>query len=173
MILSPKFIQQGLKMTDFFKNRTKLQLAGDVVVGAIGGARKGIMGGFLLSAVEGSVPTVGTIATMAGACALGGALLIIPAIIAHKMLISDPNSKTPFLTQMATITANVCFKAAFAYTSACVGAAILGLAITPIALSSLSASLAFGLIGLMTSMIVVATSPEEIDRDHYRAANLA
>ncbi|WP_019217537.1 hypothetical protein [Legionella tunisiensis] len=100
-------------MTDFFKDRTKLQLAGDVALGALGGARKGVFGSLLLSAAESSIPTLGTIATMAGACALGGALLIVPAMVVHKMLISEPKRDASFLAQMTTLTANICFRTAF------------------------------------------------------------
>lgn len=159
-------------MTDFFKKRTTLQLAGDVAVGALGGARKGVLGTLLLSAAENSLPTVGTIATMAGACALGGALLIIPAMVAHKMLFSEPKSDVSFLANMVTLTTGVCFNAAFAFTSACVGAAVLGLAMTPVALTSLTASLTFGLLGLMSRLIIEATRPTaELQVDDLMAMN--
>ncbi|HHF7346200.1 TPA: hypothetical protein ACPSKB_002635 [Legionella feeleii] len=43
-------------MTNFFKNRAPVQLAGDVAIGALGNARKGLFGTLLLSAAENSIP---------------------------------------------------------------------------------------------------------------------
>ncbi|WP_019215703.1 hypothetical protein [Legionella tunisiensis] len=71
-------------MTKFF-NRTKLQLVGDVAVGAIGSAKNGVFGSFLLAAGNHAV-AVESLSTLAGVCALGGALTIIPVIIAYNWL---------------------------------------------------------------------------------------
>ncbi|STX41664.1 Uncharacterised protein [Legionella donaldsonii] len=160
-------------MTNFFKNRAPVQLAGDVAIGALGNARKGLFGTLLLSAAENSIPTVGSIATMAGACALGGALLIIPAMAIRKMLISELQPNASFLAMVANSTANLCFRTAFSVTSACVGAAVLGLAMTPAVLTSLTASLTFGLIGFMAALIVEAARPTKEQRVDLQAMNVA
>lgn len=141
-------------MPKFF-NRTSLQLVGDVAIGAIGSARNGVLGSFLL-ATGNHMVTVETLATMAGACALGGALTIIPAIIAHNLLFGNKKNDSSFLMQMATVG----FRGGFAFVSGCTGAAILGLAIVPTGLTSLTASLTFSLLVVMTNMIVEATAPQ-------------
>ncbi|KTC96232.1 hypothetical protein [Legionella feeleii] len=140
-------------MSKFFE-RTKKQLVGDVAVGAIGGAKNGVFGNLLLAAGNHMV-TVESLSTLAGACALGGALTIIPAMIAHNWLFANKNSDTSFLMKIATVG----FRGGFAFISGCTGAAVLGLAIIPTGLTSLTASLTFSLLVLMTRMIGEAAAP--------------
>ncbi len=68
--------------------------------------------------------------------------------------------------QMATVG----FRGSFAFVSGCMGAAILGLAIPSTGLTSLTASLTFSLLVLMTRMITEATAPALQPRTNSHAA---
>lgn len=164
-IISPILdLIQRSPMTKFFE-RTKLQLVGDVAVGAIGSAKNGVFGSFLLAASNHMV-AVETLSTMAWTCALGGALTIFPAMIAHDWLFANKKSDHSFLMQIATVG----FRGVFAFVSGCTGAAILGLAIVPTGLTSLTASLTFSLLVLMTRMIAEATAPALQSKANNNAA---
>ncbi|CAM4454130.1 MAG: hypothetical protein LEGION0403_FIIPPAGN_01248 [Legionella sp.] len=138
-------------MTNFFRRRHTKQLVGDVGVGALNAAKNGVFGGLLIGA---TAPTVGALVMTASAAALGGALLVIPAMMAYKTFINAEYFDSSFLTYME----NTGFKAAFAFTAGCLGAAILGTAILQAGVACLAASLTFSLLGKMTQMIIGATT---------------
>lgn len=159
-------------MANFFrKKRTPLQIVGDVAVGAIRSAENGVFGSLLLSAAGNQVPhSVASLSTLAWTCALGGAVVVIPAMIAHQMLFDDPTRDNTFPAQLGIMIANTCFKAGVAFVSGCMGAAILGFAMTPVGITSLTASLTFSLISLTTRMIIEAAAPSPRTNDHFLAA---
>lgn len=138
-------------MTDFFRRRQTKQLIGDIGVGAMNTAKNGVFGGLLIGA---TIPTIGSLVMTAGAAALGGALLVIPAMMAYKAFIDNNYFDNSFLSYME----NTGFKAAFAFTAGCLGAAILGTAILQVGIACLTASLAFSLLSKVTQMIIGATT---------------
>ena len=147
--------------------RSGLQVFGDLALAGARGATNGFFGRYILTtAGYGGYAAAGSLATIAGACALGGALLIIPAIMLHKMLFDEPNS---FLLDLTT---NIAFRSAFAFGSACLGAAILGLAIIPVGVTALSSSLAFGILNMMTKMIVELTETADDAYDQSRVLQI-
>ncbi|MFJ1268867.1 hypothetical protein ACD661_09895 [Legionella lytica] len=151
-------------MTDFFRKHSTTQLIGEVGIGALNTAKKGVLGGLLIGA---TAPTIGSLVMTASAAALGGALLVIPAMIAYKALLNNEYLDHSFLSYME----HTGFKAAFAFTAGCLGAAILGTAILQVGLACLTASLTFSLIGKMNNMIIDATtSPSD---EKYLSLNVA
>ncbi|WP_133136831.1 hypothetical protein [Legionella rowbothamii] len=138
-------------MTNFFRSRQTKQLIGDVGIGALHTAKNGVFGGLLIGA---TVPTIGSLVMTASAAALGGALLVIPAMMAYKAFINTEYFDKSFLTYME----NTGFKAAFAFTAGCLGAAILGTAILQVGVACLAASITFSLLAKMTQMIIAATT---------------
>ncbi len=152
-------------MTDFFNSRTRSQLVGDVGVGALNAAKNGIFGGLLIGA---TLPTIGSLVMTASAAALGGALLVIPAMMAYKASINAEHYDTSFFKYME----NTGFKAAFSFTAGCLGAAILGTAILQVGLACLAASLTFSLLNKMTQMIIDATAPNKYSPENYLVARM-
>jgi hypothetical protein len=138
-------------MTDFFRGRQINQLVGDVGVGALNTAKNGVFGGLLIGA---TVPTIGSLVMTASAAALGGALLVIPAMMAYKAFINADYFDRSLLAYIE----NTGFRAAFAFTAGCLGAAILGTAILQVGVSCLAASLTFSLLAKMTQIIITATT---------------
>jgi hypothetical protein len=151
-------------MPRLFKHRTNLQAAGDVAVAGMKGFVNGAAGSFILAGT--GMAFAGPIAAVASACALGAALSIIPAYHLYKEFIKPTSSSS-------LVNAGVDFlsKASFAFASGCLGAAILGMAVAPIGLVALSASLTFGIINLMTALIVESTAPKD-DFERYSACRL-
>lgn len=147
---------------------TKLRLFGDVAIGAIGGAKNGAFGSLLLAAARNNMLAVGTLSMTAGACALGGALMIIPGMLAHDWLF-DNKSDVSFLMQVA----NTGFRAGLAFVGGCAGAAILGMAIVPIGLTSLTASLTFSLLSVIVHMITEITAPTLRDRSDNLSSRIS
>lgn len=135
-------------MTNFFSRRNALGLGCDVAVGAVNGMSNGLFGSLLLTAA-GSTLVVGSIAAVATACALGGAIAIIPAILLREQLVGSvrSNVNTSFLLRIAT---NTMLRTALAFSAGFIGAAIMGLAITPVVLSAMTGTLAFGLLSAIT-----------------------
>ncbi|WP_058533055.1 hypothetical protein [Legionella saoudiensis] len=152
-------------MTDFFNSRTRSQLVGDVGVGALNAAKNGIFGGLLIGA---TLPTIGSLVMTASAAALGGALLVIPAMMAYKASINAEHFDSSFFTYME----NTGFKAAFSFTAGCLGAAILGTAILQVGLACLAASLTFSLLNKMTQMIIDATAPSKYSPENHLVARM-
>ena len=140
-------------MTDFFRSRQSKQLVGDVGVGALNAAKNGVFGGLLIGA---TIPTVGSLVMTASAAALGGALLVIPAMMAYKAFINADyfDTSSSFLDFME----NTGFRPAFAFNAGCMGAAILGTAILQVGVACLAASLTFSLLNKVTQMIIGATT---------------
>ena len=145
-------------MPGFFQKRTNLQLTGDIAIAGLGGAKTGVIAGLGLSAAVGGTLVVGSIGAIAGACALGAAIGIIPAMMLHKMLFNpiDTPSNSAFLLRIAT---NNLFRSAFAFSSACIGAAILGMAIMPIATAAFCTTFALGLFSVLVNAVSQFTTP--------------
>jgi hypothetical protein len=158
---------KGSEMPSFFNRRTNLQVVGDLAVGAIGGLKNGFGGTLILGGMGITIAT--PIAGVAMACALGGMLTIIPAIYLYEELFRCP-SNTPFLVKAAT---DMVVRAAFAFGSGCLGAAILGFAMVPVGLAALTASFTFGLLSTLTGLIVDCTAPYTHSEDKFSALRLS
>lgn len=149
-------------MPRFFNHRSNFQVVGDAAVAGINGFKNGAAGKVLLTVT--GMGIAAPITAVATACAIGAALTIIPAMYLYEEFFKVPRH-APFLAKMG---ADILFKSALAFASGCLGAAILGLAIAPIGLAALSASLTFGLLDVMTHLIVDCTAPSNAtDENKY------
>lgn len=155
-------------MPNFFERRNALELARDLAIGAVGGAKNGVIGSLILSAGAGTTFAVGSLTAVATACALGGAIAIIPALWMHQTFLEEP-ANAPFLMRVTT---SLSFRAAVAFSSACIGAAIFGLAMIPTGLTALTASLTLGLFSALANAIVMMTSNPPTAED-FRSMHIA
>ncbi|MCC5015389.1 MULTISPECIES: hypothetical protein [unclassified Legionella] len=143
------------------------KLVGEMVNGALNGAKNGVLGSLLLASAAGSsIPAIGSLGAVAGACALGAALMIIPAILVYNKLVADPDGSSFLLHTTPTL---VALRAGLAFASGCAGAAILGLAVVPLGLTCLSASLTLGVLDLINHLIADLTAPRLLPNDTYLA----
>ena len=165
-------------MTKFFPYKTNTNTAFDIARGALGNAKNALAGAPISAYLGSSVLATNSLATLVGACALGGAILIVPAMIAHKQLGLNP-----------TGTLTLGLKPLFAFASACIGAALCGLAVLAVAKAALIGSLTFLLIIQLTNAmnrseqrlspthgIASTLDDEEIEimrEDSYRAIGIA
>jgi hypothetical protein len=152
------FNHKGNVMPRFFNHRSNLQVVGDVAVSGLHGLRNGALGKLLLAASGTTIAA--PITAVATACAVGGMLTIIPAMYIYQQFFKAPDN-APFMVKVGT---DLMFKTALAAGSACLGAAVMGMAMSPIVLAGLSTTLTLGLLGLMTSLIVDCTSPDTQDK---------
>ena len=141
MVVSP--------MHNFFESRSKRQMAGDLVIGTIGQTVHGVYGSLLLGVTGSSILAAGSLSLVASACAIGGAVVIIPAVLLRQMTYGK-NTNLHFLLKLA---ADVTLSAAIAFAAGCIGAATLGLAMTPVGLAALSGALVFQLFNTLTKLV--------------------
>ena len=131
----------------FFQRRNRLGLGTDIAMGAFKGMEFGLFGHLFVTA-SGVTVAAGSLTALTTACAVGGAIAIIPAIVLSEKL-GYPYHFS-FLLEIATATV---FRAAFAIGAGCIGAALMGLAITPTVLTALTVPLAYGLINMLTQTL--------------------
>ena len=141
-------------MPRFFNHRENLQAIGDIAVAGVHGFKNSAVGTVVLATT--GIAFVGPLTTVAAACALGAALTIIPALYLYGEYFNMSKSN-PYTVKAGVETL---FKAAFAFGSACLGAAILGYALAPIGLTALTGSLTFSLLKVITNLIVDATASD-------------
>ena len=148
-------------MPRFFNHRGNLQVIGDIAVAGLHGLKNGAIGTMVLTTTAG-LAFVGPLTAVATACALGAALTIIPALYLYNSYFKM-SSNDPFIVKAGVETF---FRGALAFSSACLGAAILGYALAPIGLTALTGSLTFSLLKAITNLIVDATAPEYDSNKH-------
>ena len=140
-------------MTGFFNRRSKLGLAVDSASGSFKGFTLSTVGSltstlateYSSSHIALAAAGTGPILAMAGACALGGAIAILPIMYLREatrkaLRLDGHDYDHNFMLNAAT---NVSFDALFAVSAACIGAAILGYALVPVATTALTGVLAF------------------------------
>jgi len=131
--------------------RNTLGIASDIGLGAFKCAQYGLFGDLFLTAAGCTLGGI-SITAMATAGAAGGAILVIPFILLSEQLEDYLlNRNSNFILRAVGETV---MKGAFAAAAGLVGAAIMGLALTPVVLSTVSATLAFGFINLITHALV-------------------
>jgi hypothetical protein len=129
---------------NYLSRRNSLGLFTDMCTGASKGAKYGLFGTLLLSA-SGVALGAGSLPALVSAAAIGGAIAILPAIILRDNLEFASNNSNFFLK----LTSNAVFSTGFAFAAGYIGAAIMGLAATPAALTALSGALAFVFINVL------------------------
>ncbi|MCR9191238.1 MAG: hypothetical protein NXI01_01070 [Gammaproteobacteria bacterium] len=128
-------------MSGFFARKTLAILT----TGAANGARIGTATGVTLAAIGNGGMTAASLLPLAGYCALGGATLIIPALILLKASQTDHK-------MMSTITLGV-LKNLFAVGVTAISAGLLGLAIMPMIKTAALISLGVFLLNLLTARV--------------------
>jgi hypothetical protein len=137
------------KYPNYFSRRNYLGLACDVTYGALKSAQTGLFGQLFLTAA-GTVVIGSSLLAITMACAAGGAIASIPALMLREQLnINRPNSN--FLLQIASDTT---FRMAFAFGAGMIGALIMGLAATPLALTAMTAPFVFGVFNAIFTTIL-------------------
>lgn len=121
-------------MPGFFSRRSGLGLGLDVLSGSYAGLKQGFFGSLFLTASGGALVSSAMTAAV-GACALGGAIVILPAIFLKQALMDNITS-TVALSFMDPL-----LNFAFSFAAGYVGATILGLAAMPVALTALSGAI--------------------------------
>lgn len=134
----------------FEHERTSSQLMGDVAIGSLYGARNGAVGGlFLVASTVGM--SLGFVGAMSAACAVGAAIIVIPAMAIHSSFMRYSE-----LSGFLLLAGSILLKTAFAVAAACIGAAILGLPIlyfaSPVALTAMSFAISNYTNGLITEL---------------------
>ena len=163
-------------MTSFFERRSKLGLAVDVAIGSFKGFELVAFGSLpsILAAEYSSniaLATVGAspILALAGACALGGAISILPILYLREatrnLLGINNNHDQDFMLKAAT---NLSFNALFAVSSAAIGAATLGFALTPAVTTALAGAFVLQILKVIYRSLAflshaVANNDEPID----------
>jgi len=164
-------------MTSFFERRSKLGLAVDVATGSVSGFKLGVFGSLapMLAADYSSniaLAAVGAspILALAGACDLGGAIAILPIIYLREATrnllgINNNSHNQDFMLKAAT---NVSFNALFAVSSAAFGAAILGLALTPVVTTALAGAFVLEILkAIHSSLYFLSNAVANIDESCY------
>jgi hypothetical protein len=131
--------------SNFFKRRNNLGIITDVAIGAARGLEYGVCGNLLLTTAGYTLGGI-SVTAMAAAGAVGGAIVIIPYLLVLSPLMESLFDEDGHYEDM-----NLILRAAFETAASSVfiagaglvGAAIMGLALTPVVLSGLSANLAF------------------------------
>ena len=140
-------------MTGFFNRRSYLGLAVDTASGSFKGFTLSTVGSltstlateYSSSHIALAAAGTGPILAMAGACALGGAVAILPILYLREATRNVLGINGHDFNQhfMLNVTTNASFDAIFAVSAACIGAAILGYALAPVVTTALTGALAF------------------------------
>ncbi|PJD92412.1 MAG: hypothetical protein CK424_05775 [Legionella sp.] len=140
-------------MTKFFPYKTNTHIAFDIAKGALSSAKNVLIGAPMSAYLGSSVLATSSLATVVGACALGGALLIVPLMILQKKSQYSPPQYSLREQQDFNSRVTRALHVAFVFGSACLGAAVCGLAILTVAKAALMGSLTmFILSSLMTKL---------------------
>ncbi len=170
-------------MTNFFPGQTNTDTACDIARGALASAHHALVGAPLSACLSGSVLVTSSLATMVGACALGGAILIVPLMIAHKKL--QYKSISPYEDERIGISRNwedtiqrnieitninsrilFALRHLFVLGAACIGAALCGLAILAVAKAALIGHLTYQLIPIL--LVQINNIKEWLNPSHLR-----